>query len=252
VRRLRSVDDMSSTSALPRQTETLPHPHPSGRSHRLHPAAPMAAAARLAGRFRGDLATGQWWWSPELYALHGIPAGSVQPTVGLLLSHVLPEDRAVLRESLSAAGAAGTPFAREYRVLRMDGRTRTALLVCEPEADPTGAVTALAGLVVDMTEGRVAPPADEHVRSLETEVEQLRSAMASRAAIEQAKGILMLLMGCGDQVAFDLLAHISSHTHRKVREVAVSIIESASGHSTLPDDVREILHDACPPGRSKV
>ena len=44
--------------------------------------------------------------------------------------------------------------------------------------------------------------------------------MASRATIEQAKGILMLLTSCGDQVAFDLLAHISSHTHRKVRDVA--------------------------------
>jgi AmiR/NasT family two-component response regulator len=72
--------------------------------------------------------------------------------------------------------------------------------------------------------------------------------MASRAAIEQAKGILMLLTSCSDQVAFDLLAHISSHTHRKVRDVAVAMIESASGQRPLPDDIRDILHDACPPG----
>jgi AmiR/NasT family two-component response regulator len=72
--------------------------------------------------------------------------------------------------------------------------------------------------------------------------------MASRAAIEQAKGILMLLTSCTDQVAFDLLAHISSHTHRKVRDIAVAIVESASGHGALPPDVREILRDACPPG----
>jgi AmiR/NasT family two-component response regulator len=86
------------------------------------------------------------------------------------------------------------------------------------------------------------------VRRLETEVEQLRTAMASRAAIEQAKGVLMLLMGCGDQVAFDLLAHISSHTHRKVRDVAPAIVKSAGGGTPLPPDVRAILHDACPPG----
>jgi hypothetical protein len=243
---------MSSTSALPRQTEMLAQPHAPGRSPRSHSPKPVPAdpAARLAGRYRGDLATEQWWWSPELYALHGIPAGSVQPTVGLLLAHVHTEDRPGLRDALSTAGTAGTPFAREYRVLRMDGRERTALLVCEPETDPAGTVTALSGLVVDVSGTREDAPTDEQVRHLETEVEQLRSAMASRAAIEQAKGILMLLMGCGDQVAFDLLAHISSHTHRKVRDVAVSIIESACGHSTLPDDVREILHDACPPGRT--
>jgi hypothetical protein len=57
----------------------------------------------------------------------------------------------------------------------------------------------------------------------------------------------MLLTTCSDQVAFDLLAHISSHTHRKVRDVAQIITESASGHGCLPDDVRTIVRDACPP-----
>jgi len=32
--------------------------------------------------------------------------------------------------------------------------------------------------------------------------------------------------------------------------VAVAIVEAAAGHGGLPDDVRAILHDACPPGRS--
>ena len=246
---------MSPTSEL-RQTESLPRAHPAGRAPRPHPRVttqvPGSSPARLAGRFRGDLATEQWWWSPELFALHGIPPESVQPTVGLLLSHVHGADRPGLREALSAAATTATAFAREYRVLRMDGLERTALVVCEPETDAAGIVTALSGLVVDVTDSRTAPPADEQVRHLETEVEQMRSAMASRAAIEQAKGILMLLMSCGDQVAFDLLAHISSHTHRKVRDVSVSIIASATGRSTLPDDVRAILHDACPPSRASV
>jgi PAS domain-containing protein len=245
---------MTSPAASPRQTATLSRPHSSGRPVRPHTATtvPPGATGRLAGRFRGDLTTDQWWWSPELFTLHGIPPGSVAPTIGLLLSHVHTSDRPAVREALSTAGTAGIAVTREYRALRMDGQQRTALLVCEPATDPTGAVTALNGLVVDVSESRVAPAPDEQVHRLETEVEQLRSAMASRAAIEQAKGILMLLMSCGDQVAFDLLAHISSHTHRKVRDVAVSIIESASGHSPLPDDVREILHDACPPSRSTV
>jgi hypothetical protein len=205
----------------------------------------------LTGRFRGDLTTDQWWCSPELYDLHGIPAGSVAPSLGLLLAHVHPADCPGLRAALSAAGTAGTPVTREYRVRRADGQERTVLLVCEPQTDATGAVTVLGGLLVDVSGGgSPTPPADEELHRLETEVEQLRNAMASRAAIEQAKGVLMLLVGCGDQVAFDLLAHISSHTHRKVRDVAVAIIDSATGHRPLPDDVREILHDASPPGRS--
>ena len=98
-----------------------------------------------------------------------------------------------------------------------------------------------------------APPGDagraaERVHALEIEVAQLRTAMASRAVIEQAKGVLMLLTGCTDQVAFDLLTHISSHTHRKVREVAHGARRVGDrGAAALPADVRTILRDACPP-----
>ncbi len=88
----------------------------------------------------------------------------------------------------------------------------------------------------------------ERVAALALEVEQLRAAMASRACIEQAKGILMLLTGCTDHVAFDLLTHMSGHTHRKVRDVAQAITGCASGSAELPPDIRSILRDACPPG----
>ena len=234
---------MSPTSALPRHTAAVPHP----ASRSTRPAPPDPATARTAGRFRGDLATEQWWWSTELHGLLGLTPGAVRPSVQLLLAHVHDEDRPAVRDALLTAGSSGAPFAREHRVLRADGVERTALLVCEPEVDPTGAVTALSGLLLDVTGSRPGVPDAQQVRHLETEVEQLRSAMASRASIEQAKGVLMLLMGCGEQVAFDLLAHISSHCHRKVRDVAVAIVESASGRTPLPEDVREILHDASPP-----
>ncbi len=96
--------------------------------------------------------------------------------------------------------------------------------------------------------GQAVEPGADAVAALRTELEQLRLAMASRATIEQAKGILMLLTTCGEQVAFELLTHISSHTHRKVREVAQAITESAAGQARLPADVRSILRAACPPG----
>jgi AmiR/NasT family two-component response regulator len=94
-----------------------------------------------------------------------------------------------------------------------------------------------------------APSQDDRVHALEVEVAQLRTAMASRAVIEQAKGVLMLLTGCGDERSFQLLTHISSHTHRKVREVAAELVDSAAGRRGLPADVRSILRDACPPPR---
>jgi len=95
--------------------------------------------------------------------------------------------------------------------------------------------------------GAQAKADTDRVHALEVEVAQLRTAMASRAVIEQAKGVLMLLTGCTDQVAFDLLTHISSHTHRKVRDIAQELVGSATGRCPLPDDVKVILRDACPP-----
>ncbi|MCZ2803864.1 PAS and ANTAR domain-containing protein [Modestobacter sp. VKM Ac-2983] len=242
---------MSTPSALNRRPSPIAPParQAAGRTERIRHTVD-SVAPRPAGRFRGDLTTERWWWSPELHALYGVPDGSTEPSGQLLLAHVHEQDRPAVREALAVAGTTGTAVSREHRVVRADGVQRTAVLVCEPETDASGAVVALTGLVVDITEAHLPQSDDEHVRHLETEVEQLRNAMASRAAIEQAKGILMLLMSCGDQVAFDLLAHISSYTHRKVRDVAVAIIDSASGRQPLPEDVREILHDASPPGRS--
>ncbi|GAB3354779.1 PAS and ANTAR domain-containing protein [Modestobacter lapidis] len=242
---------MSNTSTV-RRTASLsrgPAPGP-GRSAR--PAAPPSTAA--AGRYRYDVTTGRWWWSPETYAILGLPPASTPPTADLLLQAVHRDDRPRVRQALADSCTTGAPFVVEHRVAHPDGPLRTVVLVGEPETAPGGGTTALCGMLVDVTDGRPAEPAtpDEQVRVLETEVEQLRQAMSSRAAIEQAKGILMLLMGCGDQVAFDLLAHISSHTHRKVRDVAGAIITSASGGNPLPDDVRAILHDACPPGSPHV
>jgi hypothetical protein len=176
----------------------------------------------------------------------GFAPGAAEPCVELLLRHQHPDDRPVTLAALTAATDHGRPFCLEAR-LHSDERRWTVVLVGEPELDSAGAVTAVSGLVAPVTDSCHGP--DDH-EALVTEIAQLRTAMASRAAIEQAKGIVMLLTGCGEQVAFNLLAHISSHTHRKVRDVAVAITESASGRGRLPADVQAILRDACPPGRA--
>lgn len=54
--------------------------------------------------------------------------------------------------------------------------------------------------------------------------DQLRTAMASRAAIEQAKGIMMRSVGCGPDAAFERLVQQSQHENRKVREIAEELV----------------------------
>ncbi|MBM7807143.1 hypothetical protein JOD57_002980 [Geodermatophilus bullaregiensis] len=202
---------------------------------------------RLAGRWRYDRASGEWEWSEEMAELHGLPADGPGPCTEVLVAAQHPDDRPRTVDALSAAVTGAEAFCLEVRLRSECGADRRVLFLGEPQLDADGTVTAVEGMVVEVP--RPAGGTADRVAELETEVTQLRTAMASRAPIEQAKGVLMLLTGCGDQVAFDLLAHISSHTHRKVREVAVDLVASASGHGTLPDDIRAILRDACPPDR---
>jgi hypothetical protein len=220
---------------------SLPPPPPRNRT--------TTALSRIAGRYRLDRRSRAWWWSPEMFELHGLPPGSPAPDTESYLGYQRAEDRNRVLSALSEACDSGIAFAMETRIVRADGRERAVVLVGEPQLDPAGSVVSLEGVCIDLTEGRPPGSDVERAEALEAEVGQLRAAMASRAQIEQAKGMLMLLTSCSDQVAFDLLAHISSHTHRKVRDVATVITESAAGHGRLPDDVRAIIRDACPPAQ---
>ncbi|MBB3083475.1 PAS and ANTAR domain-containing protein [Geodermatophilus sabuli] len=233
-----------------------PAPARSGPSMapRPHPPAsrPVATARRLAGRFRYDRCSGTWTWSAEMTHLLGCPPGGAHPCTELLARSMHPGDRPRVLAAIAAACTGGAPFSVPVRLRGRGGTERPGVLVGEPVLDPCGTVQALEGLLVELPADPAQPPSGaagdgDRVHELATEVAQLRTAMASRAAIEQAKGIVMLLTGCGDQVAFDVLAHISSNSHRKVREVAVAITESAAGRSSLPDDIRSLIRDVCPP-----
>ena len=204
---------------------------------------PPTAGSRIAGRFRHDRGTGRWSWSPEMFAVLGLDPGTTDPGAEALVGWQHPDDRVRTLDALTAAGV-GRAFALEVRAA--DGQ-RAVVLVGEPDVDEAGGVVAVEGWCADVTAGR--PPGSDGARAtaLATEVDQLREAMSSRAVIEQAKGILMLLTSCRDQTAFDLLGHISSHTHRKIRDVARAITESAAGGARLPEEIRSILRDACPP-----
>ena len=233
---------------LSRSTDSPARPTP-------QPARSAIAARRLAGRYRYDRRAGTWSWSPEMAGLLNLARNGAHPCTELLVRSLHPGDRPRILDAITGACTAGLPFALRVRLGSRSGGERPAVLIGEPVVDATGAVDALEGVLVEVPpepgppahEPGAAEDGDDRVHALETEVTHLRTAMSSRAAIEQAKGILMLLTSCGEQVAVDLLAHISSNSHRKVRDVAVAIVESAAGHAGLPEDIQALMRDVCPP-----
>ncbi len=60
----------------------------------------------------------------------------------------------------------------------------------------------------------------------------LQHALASRAVIDQAKGILMGRHGLSADVAFDMLAKQSQQANRKLRDIAAELVEEVQGGST--------------------
>jgi GAF domain-containing protein len=61
------------------------------------------------------------------------------------------------------------------------------------------------------------------------QVAQMHQAMASRAGIEQAKGILMRDRRCTPAEAFTILRTLSSESNRKLHDVAQVIVQDAMG-----------------------
>jgi GAF domain-containing protein len=56
----------------------------------------------------------------------------------------------------------------------------------------------------------------------------LEKALESRATIEQAKGIVMATMSCSADQAFRILAQRSMNANRKLRDLAVEVVDAAS------------------------
>lgn len=80
----------------------------------------------------------------------------------------------------------------------------------------------------------------DHARvRAEAEAEQLRTAMASRAVIDQASGIVMHMLDCDAGQAFDVLRTLSQRTNHKLSAVAARIVRVKGRGSTR--ELRRLL-----------
>lgn len=67
----------------------------------------------------------------------------------------------------------------------------------------------------------------EELEATAHELDGLRAAMATRATIEQAKGVLMGLRGCSPEEAFQDLVRLSQSAQRKLHDVASLVVAEA-------------------------
>jgi PAS domain S-box-containing protein len=173
-----------------------------------------------------------WEWSPEVARMHGYEPGSVTPTTRLVLSHKHPDDYEEVAATLEDIRRTRRPFSTRHRIITVQGATREVVVIGERLHDNTGEVVGTQGFYIDVT-----PSGDARSAIITEAVAEIAE---HRAAIDQAKGILMLIYRIQADAAFDLLKWRSQETNVKLRALAEQLIA----------DVRGLDYDETVPPRS--
>lgn len=213
------------------------------------PAGWDAAMKALAGgssqpvaRYRYDVLSRTWWWSRNMYLMHGFEPGEVVPTTELLVAHQDVGDRPGTPERAEALLAGGEPFCWRHRIIDAGGHMRTVLSLGEGVRDAAGDVVAVEGFFVDVT--------DALRREVDSEAhDAVARAARSRSVIEQAKGVLIVVYGLEADAAFELLRWHSQHRNLKLRSLSAGLVDLCSEGIADAATLRRRVSAYLDPGR---
>ena len=218
-----SLTDPCTASAV--TTPALTQPDPA-----THPDIPVIGP--MAGTWTWNVLEDRWWWSDEIYAIHGFEPGEVVPTTALMLAHKVLDDLEKCRSTLAGAKVRPGPFSNYHRIIDTRMRTRHILTVGSGHADGIGRVFEVTGYLVDVTDARqndVQPAVEE----------ALDRALEHRGVIDLAKGAIMLAHGVDAATAFGILRSTSNITQLKLRDVALRLVDALAQE---PHDPRTETH----------
>lgn len=182
------------------------------------------------GYYDYEVAEERWTWSDGVYELHGYAPQTVPATTALLLRHKHPDDMARAFEVLETAMRDGGAFSCYHRIVTVEDRVRSVLSVGRGVIGADGVVARVTGFFVDLTEVRRA----ETQAQVELALVQISQ---TRSVIDQAKGIIMVAVGCDAEAAFSVLRDYSSRKNVKVNDLARRLVASAARHPQPPDSV---------------
>ncbi|GIG35017.1 PAS and ANTAR domain-containing protein [Cellulomonas pakistanensis] len=186
-----------------------------------------------AGAYRLDLTTQQWWWSDEVYAIHGFAPHEVVPTTELLLAHKHPEDRGRSVAALDEASRTGAPFSSVHRIVDARGRERVVAVVGEGQGHTAlGTPTELVGYFVDVTD-----VVDDRAQAAATV--SIAAAAESRSVIDQAVGVVAFVEEVDPAAAFLVLRAASNDANVPIRVLARAIVGALP---TLRHDPARVTH----------
>jgi len=152
------------------------------------------------GSWALNLASGKLFWSAETFRIFGLEPGQETPSHPLfnelLLpadysaaeSTVPPEDRPALQKRIARAVAERSGFEVDHRVVRPDGSVRDIHSVGHPVFGESGELLEFVGVLMDVTERRLAEErlrrSREELRALSERLRAVREEESTRIARE--------------------------------------------------------------------
>jgi fructose-specific component phosphotransferase system IIB-like protein len=192
-------------------------------------------APQRVGWFRFYFADERWEWSPQVELMHGYEPGSmVQPTTGVVLSHKHPDDYGQVAATIEEIRRTSGAFSTRHRIIDTHGETHHVVVVGKQMRDDSDTVIGSDGFYVDVTPS-ITEAREERVTEAVAEIAE------ARGAIEQAKGMLMLIYRITADSAFELLKWRSQEANVKLRLLAEQVVK----------DFLELSHDEVLPTRAE-
>ncbi len=181
------------------------------------------------GWFRFYFADERWEWSEQVQLMHGYEPGTVTPTTELVLSHKHPDDYQQVAATLDEMRRSHRTFSTRHRIIDTKGGVHSVVVIGDQLYDERGELVGTHGFYVDVT------PSDEFTEELVSAA--VAEIAENRAAIEQAKGMIMLIYRVSADAAFELLKWRSQETNIKLRILAEQVLADFAGlayEETLP------------------
>ena len=133
-----------------------------------------------------------------------------------MLSHKHPDDYPHIAATLDDIRRTHKPFSTRHRIITVQGDVRDVVVIGERFHDNTGEIVGTQGFYLDVT-----PSAKQRQESISVALAEIAD---HRAAIEQAKGVLMYVYGVGPDAAFDILKWRSQGANIRLRALAEQLV----------------------------
>ena len=176
-------------------------------------------------------------WNRAAERLYGFGRDEMQGANVMTL--LVPPENSDEAASIMKAVTSGESWTGEFPVVCADGSTIRVRITDSPVIRD-GEVVAVAGLAepIDADAPHGGDASAHGLADLDwalAELDGLRTAMATRGIIEQAKGVLIATLGIDATAAFEVLTQMSQRSHRKLVEVAREVVDHAiDGDLDLP------------------